>query len=126
MYHLPPLQSPKKSDTRKQTNRFITEMEPWSIARNLRNEKPEEQLRLKALMGRTIYVTAETLRNMGILLQPFIPEKAKHMLDVLGVSDEKRTFEFLGLGMDPTYGEPRRDPGRSAHDGLFPPLEVET
>lgn len=101
-------------------------MAPWSIAKKVRAEKAEEQLRLKALMGRTIYVTAETLRNMGILLQAFIPEKAEHMLDVLGVSKEKRTFEYLGLSKDPTYGIPMRDPGRSAHDGLFPPLEVET
>lgn len=63
---------------------------------------------------------------MGILLQPFMPEKAEEMLDVLGVSREKRSFEYLGLGKDFTYGEPMRDVGRSAHQSLFPPLEVET
>lgn len=101
-------------------------MAPWSIAKHIRAAEPAEQLRLKALMGRTIYVTAETLRNMGILLQAYIPEKAAHMLDVLGVLEERRTFEYLGLGKDATYGRPRRDPGKSAYDGLFPPLEVET
>ncbi|ROW11751.1 hypothetical protein VPNG_05651 [Cytospora leucostoma] len=109
-----------------ETNRFITEMAPWSIAKHIRDAEPAEQLRLKALMGRTIYVTAETLRNMGILLQAYIPEKAAHMLDVLGVSEERRSFEYLGLGKDATYGTPRRDPGKTAYDGLFPPLEVET
>lgn len=96
------------------------------MAKKLKDQKATEQLRLKALMGRTIYVTAETLRNMGILLQAFIPKKAADMLDVLGVSTDKRSFEFLGIGKDPTYGEPMRDPGRSAHDGLFPPLPLET
>lgn len=76
-------------------------------------------------MARTIYIVAETLRNAGILLQPFMPEKAKEMLDVLGVSEGKRTFEYAGLGKDFTYGVPMRPPGRTAHESLFPPLEVE-
>lgn len=101
-------------------------MAPWSIGKKLPDAKPEEQLRLRNLRGRTIYVTAESLRNMGILLQPFIPDKAAHLLDVLGVSETKRTFEYLGLGKDHTYGKPLRNPGTTAHDGLFPPLEVET
>lgn len=95
------------------------------MGRMIKEAKPDEELRLRNLMGRTIYVTAESLRNMGLLLQAFIPDKAAHMLDVLGVAEWKRTFEFLGLGKDHSYGKPMRDPGTSAYDGLFPPLEVE-
>lgn len=101
-------------------------MAPWSIGKKIVDAEPTEQLRLRNVRGRTIYVTAESLRNMGILLQAFIPDKAAHMLDVLGVSEQKRTFDFLGLGKDHSYGSPLRHPGTSAHDGLFPPLEVET
>jgi methionyl-tRNA synthetase len=101
-------------------------MAPWSLGKIIKEAEATEQLRLRNVRGRTIYVTAESLRNMGILLQAFIPDKAAHLLDVLGVSENNRTFEFLGLGKDFAYGKPLRDPGVSAHDGLFPPLAVET
>lgn len=71
-----------------------------------------------------IFLMAEMLRHVGILLQPFMPGKAEHLLDVLGVSKERRSFEYVGLGRDSTYGVPLRDPGSSSHDGLFPMLEV--
>ncbi len=65
---------------------------------------------------------AEGLRISGILLQPFLPDKAAQMLDTLGVAHDKRTFDHAVLRCDPTYGDPIVDPGRSRTDGLFPPL----
>lgn len=100
-------------------------MEPWHIEKGLSGKSEIKQLRMKSVRARTIYITAETLRNMGIMLQPFIPDKAAHLLDVLGVSENKRTCEYLGLGKDFSYGKPMRDPGTSAQEGLFPPLEVQ-
>lgn len=82
-------------------------------------------MRLNALMAQTIYIMAETLRNVGILLQPYMPEKAQHMLEVLGVPEKNRTFEHCGFGKDSEYGVPMRQPGRTAHESLFPPLDVE-
>lgn len=117
----------------RQTNKFITVMEPWNIAKQINNlgngDKADvagELQRLKIIRGKTIYVLAESLRIMGILLQPFMPEKAEVMLDILGVPVDRRSFEFAGLAKDFSYGEPMRPVGRSAHDGLFPPLEAET
>lgn len=72
-----------------------------------------------------IYVLADTLRVMGILLQPFMPDKAAEMLDLLGVSPEKRTFAYAAMGADFSYGTPLRDVGVTAQEALFPPLEVE-
>lgn len=95
------------------------------MSRELKEKDPEEQMRLKALLSQTIYIMAETIRNMGILLQPYMPEKAQHLLDVLGVPEENRTFEYCGFGKDVDYGVPMREPGKSAHESLFPPLEVE-
>ncbi|KAG6356582.1 hypothetical protein INS49_014455 [Diaporthe citri] len=106
-------------------NRFITEMAPWAMSRGIAEKSPEEQLGLNALMSQTIYIMAETLRNMGILLQPYMPEKARHLLDVLGVPEKNRTFEYCGFGKDSDYGVPMREPGKSAHESLFPPLDVE-
>lgn len=95
------------------------------MSRDLKEKSPEEQLRLNALISQTIYIMAETLRNMGILLQPYMPEKAQHLLDVLGVPEENRAFNYCGFGKDPDYGVPMRQPGKSAHESLFPPLDVE-
>ncbi|KAH8772720.1 tRNA synthetases class I (M)-domain-containing protein [Diaporthe sp. PMI_573] len=106
-------------------NKFITEMAPWAMARGLPEKSQEEQMRLKAMIAQTIYIMAETLRNMGILLQPYIPGKARDLLDVLGVPHENRTFEYCGFGKDFDYGVPMKEPGKSAQESLFPPLEVE-
>ncbi|KAL1881829.1 methionyl-tRNA synthetase [Diaporthe australafricana] len=107
------------------SNRFITEMAPWTMSRGLLEKSPEEQQRLNELISQTIYIMAETLRNIGILLQPYMPMKAGHMLDVLGVPVENRTFEYCAFGKDFDYGQPMRNPGRSAQESLFPPLDVE-
>jgi methionyl-tRNA synthetase len=95
------------------------------MARGLPEKSQEEQMRLKAMIAQTIYIMAETLRNMGILLQPYIPGKARDLLDVLGVPHENRTFEYCGFGKDFDYGVPMKEPGKSAQESLFPPLEVE-
>ena len=61
----------------------------------------------------------------GILLQPFIPDKANDLLDTLGVEEGRRTFDDARIGADFSYGTPKRDPGRFPYDALFPPLAVE-
>ena len=40
----------------------------------------------------------ECLRISGILLQPFIPEKAGMLLDALDVPVEQRSLAFAGVG----------------------------
>lgn len=76
-------------------------------------------------LHQTVYVTAETLRIVGILLQPFMPEKTSKFLDVLGVSPEKRTFEFATLQADKDYGASFVPIVKGAAGSLFPPLPVE-
>ena len=61
---------------------------------------------------------------MGIFLQPFMPNKATEMLDMLGVPKEHRTFEYARLGADFEYGTPVQTPGKGKVQALFPPLEV--
>ena len=63
---------------------------------------------------------------MGILLQPFMPAKAKELLEVLGVKPNRRFLQDARLQADLDFGTPMRNPGKSAFDGLFPPLAVET
>lgn len=82
-------------------------------------------MREEQKLRRTVYLAAESLRLSGILLQPFIPDKAGELLDVLGVDEKRRRFEDAEVGADFAYGTPKRDPGKSAYNGLFPPLAVE-
>lgn len=67
----------------------------------------------------------ETLRIVGILLQPYMPSKMSQLLDKLGVEKTRRTFEFAVIGADDSYGAAQSPPGTTAWDSLFPPLPQE-
>ncbi|KAI1092476.1 tRNA synthetases class I (M)-domain-containing protein [Rostrohypoxylon terebratum] len=95
-------------------NEFLTNAKPWGMA--------EEE---KYKLHQTIYVTAESLRIAGILLQPFMPQKMNRLLDALGVSHEKRTFEFAKLQADKDYGVPFVQLEKGAAGSLFPFIPVE-
>lgn len=57
----------------------------------------------------------ETLRICGILLQPFMPEKAKSLLDALSTEPEERALADAGLG--------KAESGEVLHDVvLFAPI----
>jgi methionyl-tRNA synthetase len=66
-------------------NRYVDEMAPWA----LRKTDPE---RMKVVL----WVLAETLRQIAILIQPVMPEAAANMLDQLRIEDGKRSFNDLG------------------------------
>lgn len=74
----------------------------------------------------TVYHCAEAVRIVGILLQPYMPAKSAQLLDMLGVDEAKRSFVDAKLGADFTYGTAKLPVGKTAWDGLFPPLSVET
>ncbi|KAJ9645242.1 methionyl-tRNA synthetase [Coniosporium tulheliwenetii] len=73
-------------------------------------------------IDRTIFLCAETLRMVGILLQPYVPNKAAQLLDMLGVQEDRRSFEHARLGSDDSYGESSVELGRGPQSTLFPPL----
>ncbi|KAL1894729.1 methionyl-tRNA synthetase [Sporothrix stenoceras] len=113
-----------------QTNKFIQELEPWAVAKKLAeapttNEASESNEALRVRLDQAVYLTAEALRVVGILLQPVMPTKAAEVLDVLGVGHRRRTFEYAQLGADKDYGLPMKPPGQSKDGGLFPKLPVE-
>jgi methionyl-tRNA synthetase len=66
------------------TNRYFAGQEPWA----LKKTDP-------ARMGTVLYVTAETIRRVAILAQPYVPTAAAKFLDQLGVAPEERTFAAL-------------------------------
>jgi methionyl-tRNA synthetase len=66
-------------------NQYFTEQAPWALAKT----DPTRQ-------GTVLYVTAEVLRQVGILAQPFMPASSGKLLDLLAVPDGERTFAYLG------------------------------
>ena len=69
-----------------------------------------------------LYVYAESLRILAILLQPFIPRMAGQMLDALEVAGERRSFEFGKFGADDEYCTSLN--GEKKVPILFPPLNL--
>jgi methionyl-tRNA synthetase len=68
-----------------EANRYFASQEPWV----LRKTDP-------ARMNTVLYVTAEVLRAVGILAQPFVPSAAAKLLDLLAVAPEGRGIAAVG------------------------------
>jgi methionyl-tRNA synthetase len=68
-----------------EANRYFASQEPWV----LRKQDP-------ARMGTVLYVTAEVLRAIGIMTQPFVPGAAGKLLDLLGVPPGERGTAAIG------------------------------
>nr|WP_276540460.1 methionine--tRNA ligase [Salipaludibacillus agaradhaerens] len=94
------------------TNKYIDETQPWILAK-------DEQA--KGQLGSVMHHLVESLRQISILLQPFLTETPAKVWEQLGISHELTTWETLGVfGQIPpgttviTKGEP-----------LFPRLDVQ-
>jgi methionyl-tRNA synthetase len=65
-------------------NRYFASEAPWAKAKT----DPQRQ-------GTILYVTAEVLRQVGILAQPFMPASAAKLLDLLAIPAAERSFAAL-------------------------------
>ena len=65
-------------------NRYFASEAPWALAKT----DPKRQ-------GTVLYVTAEILRQVGILAQPFVPTAASKLLDLLAINMDERSFYVL-------------------------------
>jgi methionyl-tRNA synthetase len=68
-----------------EANRYFAKQEPWAHKKT----NPER-------MNTILYVTADVLRQIAILVQPIMPESAGKLLDQLGVPNDARDFVKLG------------------------------
>jgi methionyl-tRNA synthetase len=66
-------------------NRYFASEAPWALAKT----DPPRQ-------GTVLYVTAEVLRQIAILAQPFMPASAAKLLDLLAIPHDEREFVLLG------------------------------
>jgi methionyl-tRNA synthetase len=68
-------------------NRYFAAEAPWALAKT----DPGRQ-------GTILYVTAEVLRQVAILAQPFVPASASKLLDLLVIKETQRSFDTLHPG----------------------------
>lgn len=90
-------------------NGYVDRQAPWK----LRKEDP-------ARMGTVLYVLAEVVRRLAILMQPFMPESMAKMLDQLAVAEGARGFAALETTV-------RLEPGTALPPpaGVFPRYQEE-
>ena len=68
-----------------EANRYFASQEPWVLRKSD-----------LARMNTVLYVTAEVLRAVGILAQPFVPTAAAKLLDLLAIPPEGRVLVAVG------------------------------
>jgi methionyl-tRNA synthetase len=68
-----------------EANRYFAGAAPWALAKT----DPVRQ-------GTVLYVTAEVLRQVAILVLPFMPASAEKLLDLLSIPERERAFTYLG------------------------------
>jgi methionyl-tRNA synthetase len=87
-----------------EANRYFAGEAPWALAKT-------DPARQKTVL----YVTAEVVRQVAILVQPVMPKSAEALLDSLGVPKEARSRGFAALGTRLKAGTPLPAPV-----GVFP------
>lgn len=85
-------------------NRYFAGQEPWA----LKKTDPER-------MNTVLYVTAEVVRQVGILAQPFVPGSAASLLALVAAGEDARSFASLGPDGRLAAGTPLPKP-----QGVFP------
>jgi methionyl-tRNA synthetase len=66
-------------------NKYIDTQAPWALAKD-----PEKRTRLMTVL----YQLAETLRQVALLLGPFMPQTSLRMREQLGLSEEEAVFTW--------------------------------
>lgn len=91
-------------------NKYVDEQAPWTL-------KKTDIERMNVVL----YTLMETLRYIGIMAQPLIPEASKNLLDMLQVPDDQRTFDHLKSAFALEQGT-----SIDAPSPLFPRIEEAT
>lgn len=90
-------------------NLYIDAQAPWK----LKKEDP-------ARMATVLYVLAEAIRNLGLIMQPFTPTAAVKILEQVAVADNAHGLSFMGEAHRLKPGTPLPAPA-----GVFPRLVAE-
>lgn len=87
-------------------DKYISVQEPWKL-------KKTDPARMQTVL----YVLADVIRQLAILIQPIMPESGAKFLDMLKI--EERSFAALGEGQRLSPGTPIDKP-----EGVFPQFEL--
>src|SRR5690606_26953828 len=68
-----------------EANRYFAGEAPWAL-------KKTDPARMETVL----WVTAETVRRVGVLVQPYMPGSAGKLLDLLAVAENARSFAHVG------------------------------
>lgn len=82
-----------------EANRYFAGEAPWALAKT-------DPARMKTVL----YVTGEVIRQIAILAQPFVPQAAGKLLDLLAVGADARDFANLGGARRLASGTPLPPP----------------
>lgn len=91
-----------------EANGYVDAQAPWG----LKKTDPER-------MGTVLYVLAEVVRVLGILIQPYTPESAGKILDQIKIDENSRDFSFLNEDHMLKSGTQIDQP-----EGVFPRLDT--
>ncbi len=82
-------------------NGYVDQQAPWALHKT-------DQARRDTVL----YVLAETIRHLGLYIQPFMPDSAARMLDQLAIAPEARNFTHVGSGhaLKPGTALPKPEP----------------
>lgn len=119
-----------------ESNAMLNSLSPWTVVTQIQSAMADttgqelDELRqagrsieaLEEEIDRSIYLAVEALRLVGIMLQPFMPTAAKRQLDMLGVAEDRRSWEWCQLGKDDSFGVPVLRVVKGDEGRLFPPL----
>lgn len=99
-----------------QTNKFFHGSAPWQLVKSTNGGR-------KSFGNFALFLSAESIRIVAILLQPFMPEKMKAALDMMEIQESKRTFDDALFGADFTYGPTAAEAaGKGPAEVIFPML----
>ncbi|KAG9053155.1 methionyl-tRNA synthetase [Serendipita sp. 407] len=87
------------------TNRYLNHKAPWKADNS-------------STRASTVALAREALRICGILLQPFLPEKAPLLLNWLGVAKDERSLTWASFGAAQSTGGRVATPDQRLYDPL--------
>jgi methionyl-tRNA synthetase len=93
-------------------NRYFSAQQPWVLRKS---ETEADQVRFATVL----YTTCEAVRIAALLIQPVMPDSASKLLDLLGQSQEQRSFAAIGARLEPHTALP-------APTGVFPRYQTES
>jgi methionyl-tRNA synthetase len=88
-------------------NKYFSAQEPWVLRKT-------DEVRFRTVL----YTTLETVRIAALLTQPVMPDSMGDLLDLLGQTQDQRTFEAVGTRLAPGTSLP-------APVGVFPRYQAE-